>query len=150
MAIDPTQRQAGILGTLPQDQPVIFLNCHQYYERAQYPDGYTHPNFDTDVTGKEAYRRYLWSVEKDFMPRVGGRFLMVGPVELVLIGDGEWDEIVIGEYPSKEEAFRMQTLDGYADINVHREAGLASVMTIALAQSDLERLMVPDAWINRR
>jgi uncharacterized protein (DUF1330 family) len=149
MAIEPTQQQADALGTLPQDQPVIFLNCHKYFERACYPDGYAQPNLDTDVSGKEAYHRYLWSVEKDFMPQVGGRFIMVGPIELVLIGEGDWDEIVVGEYPSKEEAFRMQTLDGYADINVHREAGLANVMTMSFSQSQFDRLAVADARINR-
>jgi len=149
MAIEPTQQQVDASGILPQDQPVIFLNCHKYFERARYPDGYIQPNVDTDVSGKEAYHRYLWSVETDFMPQVGGRFILVGPVELVLIGEGDWDEIVVGEYPSKEEAFRMQTLDGYADINVHREAGLANVMTMSFTQSQFDRLSVSDAWINR-
>ena len=83
------------------------------------------------------------------MPQVGGRFVFVGPVELVLIGDGDFDEVIIGEYPSKQEAFRMQTLDGYADINVHREAGLESVMTLSFTQSDMDRLAIPDAWIKR-
>ena len=64
--------------------------------------------------------------------------------------EGDWDEVVIGEYPSKTEAFRMQTLDGYADINVHREAALANVMTLSFSQAAFDRLAIPDAWINRR
>ena len=150
MAIDPTEQQAAALGETPQDQPVIFLNVHKYHDRARYEDGYDDPDHPADVSGREAYHRYLWSVEKDFMPQVGGRFLMAGPVELVLIGEGDWDEIVVGEYPSKQEAFRMQTLDGYADINVHRLAGLKEVLTLSLTQADLERLVVKDAWVNKR
>jgi uncharacterized protein (DUF1330 family) len=149
MAIDPTQAQAEALGGLEQNQPVMFLNCHKYYDRARYASDYSHPDFPTDVSGQEAYHRYLWSVEKDFMPSVGGRFLFVGPVEMVLIGEGDWDEVIIGEYPSKTEAFRMQTLDGYADINVHREAALAEVMTLSFSQAAFDRLAIPDAWINR-
>ena len=120
MAIDPTADQADKLGTLPMDEPVFFINCHKYRDREQYAAGYDDPSNPPDVSGKEAYHRYLWSVERDFMPQVGGRFVFVGPVELVLIGAGDFDEVIIGEYPSKQEAFRMQTLDGYADINVHR------------------------------
>lgn len=150
MPLDPTDVQATALGALAQDQPVIFLNCHKYHDRANYPKEYDHPDFPTDVSGAEAYHRYLWAVERDFMPQVGGRFIMVGPVELVLIGEGDWDEIVIGEYPSKTEAFRMQTLDGYADISIHRKAGLASVMTLSFSQDAFDRLAIPDVWIKKR
>jgi uncharacterized protein (DUF1330 family) len=149
MTINPTENQASAVAGLEQDEPVIFLNCHKYYDRAQYREDYDNAALPADVSGMEAYHRYLWSVEADFMPHVGGRFLLVGPVELVLIGEGDWDEIVIGEYPSKAEAFRMQTLPGYSDINVHREAGLANAMTLALSQSQLARLTDPGAWANR-
>ena len=150
MAIDPNEDQVTKLAQTPQDQPVIFLNIHKYHDRARYGADYDDPDHPADVSGQEAYHRYLWSVERDFMPQVGGRFLLVGPVELVLIGEGDWDEVVIGEYPSKAEAFRMQTLDGYADINVHRLAGLASVTTLAFTQEQLERFVVKDAWVNKR
>lgn len=146
MIIDPTDTQAQALGATPQDTPVIFLNCHKYHERARYPDDYDNAALPPDVSGRQAYHRYLWAVERDFMPQVRGRFILVGPVELALIGDGDWDEVVIGEYPSKAEAFRMQTLPGYADINLHRVAGLANVQTLSFNQPDLERLTVPDAW----
>lgn len=140
MAIDPTEAQGLALASTPQDQPVIFVNCHKYHERALYDSSYNDPDLPADVSGKEAYHRYLWSVEKDFMPQVGGRFLMVGAVELVMIGAGDYDEIVVGEYPSKSEAFRMPTLPGYEEISVHRKAGLKNVMTFALNQTQLERL----------
>jgi uncharacterized protein (DUF1330 family) len=146
MTIDPTEHQAQSLSATPQDTPVIFINCHKYHDRARYEDGYQNTDMPPDVSGQEAYHRYLWAVERDFMPEVGGRFIMVGPVELVLIGDGNWDEVIIGEYPSKLEAFRMQTLPGYADINVHRMARLQDVQTLSLSQNALDRLKVADAW----
>ena len=40
MAIDPTADQADKLGTLPMDEPVFFINCHKYRDRAQYAAGY--------------------------------------------------------------------------------------------------------------
>jgi uncharacterized protein (DUF1330 family) len=145
MAIDPNEDQAIQLGKTPQNEPVIFLNLHRYHDRAQYGDDYDDSELPADVSGYEAYHRYLWPVERDFMPQVGGRFLMVGPVEVVLIGEGEWDEVVIGQYPSKTEAFRMPTLDGYSDINVHRVAGLQDVQTLAFSKSQFERFAIIDA-----
>ena len=147
MVIDPSEVQVQALGGTPQDTPVIFLNCHKYHERARYEDDYRSADLPADVSGQEAYHRYLWAVEQDFMPEVGGRFILVGPVELVLIGEADWDEVIIGEYPSKTEAFRMQTLPGYAEINVHRKAGLLNAQTLAFTQSDLPRLA--DGWRNR-
>lgn len=149
MAIDPSPEHAAKLMEADADKPIIFINCHKYYEQARYEDGYSDPDFPTDVSGQAAYHRYLWQVEERFMPQVGGRFLMAGPIELVLIGEGDWDEIVIGEYPSTDEAFRMPTLPGYEDIAVHRLAGLEAAQTFALRQNKLERLAVPDAWINK-
>jgi uncharacterized protein (DUF1330 family) len=149
MAIDPTEAQGLILASTPQNEPVIFINCHKYHDRANYEASYDNPALPPDVSGQEAYHRYLWSVERDFLPQVGGRFLLVGPVELLLIGSGDYHEIVIGEYPSKSEAFRMPTLPRYEDISVHRKAGLESVMTFALNQTQLDRFAIADAWINK-
>ncbi|MFN3231911.1 MAG: DUF1330 domain-containing protein [Alphaproteobacteria bacterium] len=149
MAIDPTAEQAEQLMALDQSQPVIFINCHRYFDRARYGDDYDDPALQPDVDGKTAYHRYLSRVESRFMPQVGGRFLIAGPVAVSLIGDKSWDEIVIGEYPSIAEANRMSALPGYDEIVVHRVAGLAEVQTTALLQKDMERLPIPGAWINR-
>jgi uncharacterized protein (DUF1330 family) len=138
VTIEPTDAQAQVLGTTPQDEPVIFLNCHKYHERAQYESGYESADLPADVSGKEAYHRYLTVVERDFMTQVGGRFILVGPVEMTLIGTGDWDEVIIGHYPSKTEAFRMQTLPGYQEIAVHRLAGLQNAQTLSFNVSDLE------------
>lgn len=149
MAIDATPAVAESLLAADADKPVIFINCHKYFDRARYEESYADPDYPKDVTGQEAYHRYLWQVEERFMPQVGGRFLIAGPIDLVLIGEGDWDEIVIGEYPSTHEAFRMPTLPGYSDIAVHRLAGLAEAQTFVLRQNKLERLAIPDAWVNK-
>ena len=147
--INPTEDQLEAYFASEQNRPVVFVNCHRYYPQARYPDDFDDGQWPTDVSGHEAYHRYLEQVESRFMPQVGGRFLIAGPVDLVLIGDGHWDEIIIGEYPSRAEAMRLPTLPGYDDIVVHRVAGLEAADTLALSQDDLYRLAVPDAWRTR-
>ncbi len=148
--IDPTESQLADYFSAEQDRPVIFVNCHRYHERARYPADYAQPGLAPGVSGREAYHRYLERVEANFMPQVGGRLLLAGPVAQILIGECDWDEVVIGEYPSRAEAMRLPTLPGYAEIVVHRIAGLATAETLALNQNELFRLVIPDAWRYRR
>ncbi len=147
--INPTESQLATYFATDQTRPVIFINCHRYHTQAQYPRDFDESSWSTRVTGHEAYHRYLRQVESDFMPQVGGRFLIAGPVAQVLIGEGNWDEIIIGEYPSRAKAMQLPQLPGYDDIAVHRTAGLAAALTLPLSQDSLYRLAIPDAWRER-
>jgi len=147
--IDPTDEQAAKLAALDQNEPVIFINLHKYRTQARYPDGYDSSQFPPDVPGREAYQRFLWHVEDALMPLVGGRMLVAGPVAAVLIGDAEWDDAIIGEFPSISDALRLFKLPGYDTAAVHRKAGLERVQTIILIQDDMQRMAIQGAWITR-
>ena len=146
--IHPTETQLEAFFAADQGRPVAFVNCHRYFKKARYPESFDDENWTTDVSGFEAYHRYLERVESDYMPQVGGRFLIAGPAE-VLIGDSHWEEVIIGEYPSRSEAFRLPTLPGYDEIAVHREAGLEAALTLALDQDSLYRVAVSEPWRDR-
>ena len=131
--IDPTQSQMQAFLATDQASPVIFVNCHRYYTEARYPGDYSDDRYPTKVSGRDAYHRYLKEVASRFVPQVGGRLLLAGPVDMVFIGDGGWDEIVIGQYPTKSDAMRIPTLPGYEEIVVHRKAGLKVAQTMVLS-----------------
>jgi len=130
--IDPTESQRQGFFATDQSCPVIFINCHRYFPSARYPEDFNDNRYPTNVTGREAYHRYLKQVATRFVTQVGGRILLAGPVEMVFIGDGEWDEIVMGQYPSKSAAMRVPTLPGYDEIAIHRTAGLQVAQTLVL------------------
>jgi hypothetical protein len=142
LSINPSAEQAAAFFALDPASPVVFVNLHRYYDRARYPTDYHDPRLPSDVSGREAYHRYLGEVERRYLPQVGARFLIVAPVELLMIGDGEWDEAVLGLYPSKAAAMRLPTLPGYADLAIHRLAGLAAALTVALGPEALERFPI--------
>jgi uncharacterized protein (DUF1330 family) len=119
-----------------QASPVIFVNCHLYFSQARYPDDFSDEHFPTNVSGREAYHRYLKEVSSRFVPRVGGRLLLAGPVDMVFIGDGHWDEIVMGQYPSKAHAMSITAMPGYDEIAIHRKAGLKAAQTMVLSPED--------------
>jgi uncharacterized protein (DUF1330 family) len=115
-----------------QSSQVMFLNCHRYYSKARYPAGFSDERYPVNVSGQEAYHRYLKEVSSRFVVQVGGRLLLAGASEMTFIGEGDWDEIVIGQYPSKAHAMRVTSLPGYDEIAIHRVAGLESALTMVL------------------
>ena len=135
--IDPTESQLQAFMETDQASPVIFVNCHRYFSQARYPDDFSDERYPTNVSGREAYHRYLKEVSSRFVPRVGGRLLLAGAVDMVFIGEGHWDEIVIGQYPSKAHAMRIPAMPGYKEIAIHREAGLEVAQTLVLSPQEL-------------
>lgn len=134
--IDPTESQMRAFLAMDQTRPVIFVNCHRYHAHARYPVDFSDERYPVDVAGHEAYHRYLKEVSSRFVPQVGGLVLIAGAVEMVFIGAGHWDEIVMGLYPSKADAMRVPTLPGYDEIAVHRKAGLERAQTLVLSPQD--------------
>ena len=138
LAINPDAARVRRFLALDASEPVVFVNLHRYRERAQYPEGYA--GLDPHVSGREAYHRYVREVERRFLPQVGARFLIVAPVDLTLIGAGDWHGAVIASYPSRKAALELPALPGYAEIAVHRLAGLEAALTVALGGAALDRL----------
>ena len=142
LAINPSGRQVDQFLALDPALPSVFINLHESHDRAQYPASYAGAD-SRDVSGRDAYHRYLRQVEATYLPQVGARFLIVAPCALVMIGEATWHEAVIGCYPNRAAAMHMPTLPGYAELQVHRVAGLKKALTLALTDGALERLALP-------
>ena len=134
--IDPTESQMQAFLATDQTSPVIFVNCHRYFSQARYPGDFNDERYPTNVSGREAYHRYLKEVSSRFVGQVGGRVVLAGAVDMVFIGEGHWDEIVMGQYPSKAHAMSVTSLPGYDEIAVHRKAGLEVAQTLVLSPQE--------------
>jgi len=110
----------------PGDGPIHMLNLLRYKERAQYADGRA-----TDLTGEQAYALYGQGVAK-LIAELGGRIVYGARARALVIGDGDlaWDDVAIVEYPSLAAFRQMTESAAYAEIHVHREAGLASQLLV--------------------
>jgi uncharacterized protein (DUF1330 family) len=135
--IDPSESQAQAFFASDQNSPVIFLNCHRYFPRARYPDDFNDHRYPINVSGHEAYHRYFSEVSGRFVPRVGGQIQLAGAVDMVFIGEGNWDEIIMSQYPSKAHAMRIPAMPGYEELAVHREAGLEFAQTLVLSPQEM-------------
>jgi uncharacterized protein (DUF1330 family) len=127
MPIAPRPEQlAAFARGAPADGPISMLNLLKFKEKAEYPDGRA-----TDLTGEQAYGLYGQGVAK-LIHALGGRFAFVGRARALVIGDGEleWDNVAIVEYPSVAAFQQMTQSEAYAEVHVHREAGLAHQLLI--------------------
>jgi uncharacterized protein (DUF1330 family) len=106
--------------------PIYMLNLLKFKERAEYEDGRK-----TELTGQQAYALYGEGVGK-LIAELGGRLVWAGVCNAQVIGDGAlpFDQVAIVEYPSLEAFQKMTSSAAYADVHVHRAAGLAHQLLI--------------------
>jgi uncharacterized protein (DUF1330 family) len=127
--VNPTGAQREAVQAGP-DGPVQMINLLKFKDRAAYPTDYDGPE-DTDVSGEEAYGRY----GANTMPHVaerGGRVVLLSATNESVIGDpGDWDQLVIVEYPDRAVFLDMTEDPDYLAGTVHRTAGLERTTILA-------------------
>ena len=125
-AVTPTAEQ--IEGSLAPDAsgPIYMLNLLKFKEHAEYEDGR-----ETSLSGREAYTLYATEVAK-VITQVGGKLTFGADVARLMLGEVEelWDQVAIAMYPSRTAMFEIIQLSEYADMSVHRTAGLQGQLNI--------------------
>ncbi|MEO1059914.1 MAG: haloalkane dehalogenase [Actinomycetota bacterium] len=108
------------------DGPIYMVNLLEFNEVAEYEDGR-----ETDLTGEEAYAIYEAGVS-ELIERYGGGVVFEGEVTFLTIGQvGElWDAVAIARYPSRAALLEMSASPEWAELSVHRTAGLAGQLNI--------------------
>lgn len=121
---DPKQF-AGLMQAGPTG-PIFMVNLLKFKERAAYADGR-----ETSLSGREAYMIYGRAVA-ELLPKFGGVGLFAGDVTFLALGQVEelWDEIAIAVYPQRAAMVAMSMSKEWAEIAVHRSAGLAGQLNI--------------------
>ena len=108
------------------DSPISMLNLLKFKDKAEYEDGRT-----TDLTGRDAYQIYALAVAK-LVENTGGKVLFGAEVSRLMLGEVEelWDTVAIAQYPSRRKMLEMMMSPEYAEISVHRTAGLKGQLNI--------------------
>jgi uncharacterized protein (DUF1330 family) len=126
MTIEPTPEQFQRLGASEDPEPVVMLNLLRFKDRADGIDA------ADQITGAEAFGRYGAAV-REHLQRVGGRVLLALAPQECVIGplEGEWDMVLLAEYPSRKAFVEMTSDSGYLEIHGHRSAALQDSRLIA-------------------
>jgi len=131
MAIYPTAEQIQTLLTGPPDQPVVMVNLLRFKPTV---DG--RPAGSAAMSGEASYRLYADKM-RQIVESSGGRFVWIGRVDSVVIGDSDaqFDMIGLVEYPSRQKFVEIATSDRVREIGVDRAAGLESQWLIATTEA---------------
>lgn len=122
----PTSAQQLAAFKRDDGQPIYMLNLLKFRDRAVYPDGR-----ETTLTGAQAYALYGRAVSK-MIAEAGGKLVFSAQVRGLLIGEveGPWDSVAVMMYPSFKAMAEILSSPGYAEIHVHRDAGLEGQVLI--------------------
>ena len=124
--VTPTEAQMKGFLEPGSDGPIYMLNLLKFKEKAEYADGR-----ETDLSGQEAYMIYGQAVA-GLLLKHGGGPMFSARVERLMLGEVEelWDTVAIAMYPSRQAMLEMVSSPDYAEIAVHRDAGLAGQLNI--------------------
>ena len=104
--------------TSPPDRPVVMVNLLKFK-----PDG-----------GEDEYAKHLSGI-KPLLQKVGARIVFSGQAAVCVIGKGDWDSVILVEYPTPSALVQMATSEDYQAISHHREAGLAGQVNYAVFEN---------------
>ena len=118
-----------------EEEPIVMVNLLKFREKAQYEDGRA-----CALTGQEAYQLYATEMKK-LVESSGGRFLFGGEVVSLLLGEVEelWDLVGVVEYPNPKALLQIASTQPFREIEVHRVAGLAGQLNIAVRSVGLAK-----------
>lgn len=135
-AVIPTPEQVEGFVTPGAEGPIFMVNLLKFKALAVYEDGR-----QTQLTGREAYQIYARGVA-EVIQQVGGQLCFGADVERLMLGEVEelWDKVAIAMYPSRTAMLEMIQLPEYAEISVHRSAGLAGQLNIETVDASGEWL----------
>lgn len=122
----PSAAQAQAAMARDDGSEIYMLNLLKYRDKAAYADGRP-----SDLSGLQAYSIYGRAMTR-MVIEAGGKLVYTGKVRGLLVGggDAQWDQVAIMMYPSFQVMAAITGSQAYADIHVHREAGLAGQVLI--------------------
>ena len=123
-AIDPNPVQLKNFQQCDQGTPIHMFNALKFKKFADYG---THRQA---VSGQQVYRERYGRLAIACIHKSGGTLVADAQYQFTLIGAngdprmGQWDEVVIAQYPSRQAFLNMLRLDTYQHALVHRQAAL--------------------------
>jgi uncharacterized protein (DUF1330 family) len=126
----PTPTSDKSLDTMAEGdplEPIVMLNQLKYREVAE-------QGFGVDgLSGREAYGVYGKKFA-ELNPRFGGEPIWMGRAKNSLIGDEDWDIVILVRYPTRKQFIDMFNDPDYKAIAPIRAAALADSRLIEMTQ----------------
>lgn len=124
--LQPTTDQVRAFRDRATGEPIQMLNLLKFKDLANYEG-----DDASDLSGEDAYKLYAAGFRRVMEPK-GCRVLYSGDTRGFLIGEGEgeWDAVMLIEYPSTQVMLDMFRDEEYQKVQVHRAAALEGQLLI--------------------
>ena len=109
------------------DESVVMLNLLKYREIAKDGSGVD------GMSGRDAYRLYGQKFA-ELNPRFGGEPIWMGQANASIIGDEDWDIVILVQYPTRRQFVEMIQDPDYQAIAPIRAAALEDSRLIEMNQ----------------
>jgi len=116
--VNPTGEQMKAFAELQDEGPIFMINLLKFK-----PDG-----------GRESYQTYGQKFSEMMMPK-GVEVIYRGNAVMSVIGEEEWDEVIVVKYPSKAAFIEMTVDAAYQEISKHRTAGIEDSRLVLTKQA---------------
>ena len=110
------------------NEPVVMLNLLRYRERAE--DGHGVDG----LSGRDAYAVYGRHFAEDMHPKYGGEPIWMGRAHHSIIGEEEWDIVILVRYPTRKQFVEMISDPDYQQIAPMRAAALEDSRLVEMSQ----------------
>ena len=125
--IDTNATAVAAMAEGDPDEPVVMLNLLKYRDLAE-------PGSGVDgLSGREAYGAYGRKFA-ELKPRFGGEPIWMGRALDTIIGDEDWDVVILVRYPTRRQFIGMIDDRDYQAIAPIRAAALADSRLIEMSQ----------------
>ena len=125
--IDTNETAVAAMVDGDPDEPVVMLNLLSYRDLAE-------PGFGVDgLSGREAYGVYGRKFA-ELNPRFGGEPIWMGRALNTIIGDEDWDVVILVRYPTRRQFVEMINDPDYQAIAPIRAAALADSRLVEMSQ----------------
>jgi uncharacterized protein (DUF1330 family) len=125
--VDKNDGALAAMGREDSTEPVVMLNLLRYRETAA-------PGHGVDgLSGREAYGEYGRAFA-ELNPRFGGTPIWMGRGLNSIIGDEEWDVVILVRYPTRQQFVDMLNDPDYQAIAPIRAAALADSRLLEMSQ----------------
>lgn len=115
------------MGAGDPDEPVVMLNLLRYRNQAE-------PGCGVDgMSGRDAYGLYGQRFAA-LNPRFGGEPIWMGRAGQTIIGEEDWDVVILVRYPTRRQFVEMLDDPEYQAIAPIRAAALADSRLIEMTQ----------------
>ena len=125
--IDANEEALEAMRQADPSQPIVMLNLLRFRDQAL-------EGFGVDgLTGLQAFQRYGQLNDADDV-RFGSEPIWLGPAHRTIIGDEQWDLVILVRYPSRQHFIDKVSDPKYLEISKVRSAALVDSRLVELTQ----------------